>query len=267
MLVLVRLAGRTPRADQPLATRTTGRPSTPASGQGAPRTERKTERPLVNPRNTELARRAMAEALDEVGEETKARTLPRSGGPHAHANSRERRIERDRRHEHVRVALRGAAAAHGMYVFEALMSEEAGQMDFLAVGPDGLTVVVVREDEGDVTDMPPQKLFINDRPFEDDPRRQAWELVDEVNLRFDDRFEVFDVICFTNARLWLCDDEPVQQEQDVSNICTTWGLLNTVAPAEEDSRLTPADVADLADTIRVSYGKPPFAVPKGADLS
>ena len=60
---------------------------------------------------------------------------------------REERIERARRKDLVRTALR-SAAAHGYYIFDELLTEEAGMIDFLAVGPVGACVVVVRDEPG-----------------------------------------------------------------------------------------------------------------------
>lgn len=180
--------------------------------------------------------------------------------------SREERLARDARRERARSALAGAAQAYGMYVFEALMTSEDGQIDFLLVGSDGLTVVVLRDDKGQVTDSPGEILTIDGHPFADDPYEQASDLADDVERQFGDRFNVYDLICFTNARLFGPEHPPENYEP---RTCTIWGLMPDMAPIddlEDGDHLTPADVADLADEVQARYGRPPLATPDTGDL-
>lgn len=160
----------------------------------------------------------------------------------------------------MRLALR-SAAAHGYYVFDELMTEEAGMIDFLAVGPVGIIVVVVRDDAGKVTADVDGTLYIDGRPFEDSPNAQGLDLVEDVyaKLSRDDK-TVYHVICFTRAELfYLGEDEDV-----LRGVSPTWDLPLAFSEAERD--LTPADVADLADLMREAYDRPPFIVPEEGEL-
>lgn len=176
-------------------------------------------------------------------------------------SAREERIERARRKDLVRTALR-SAAAHGYYIFDELMTEEVGMIDFLAVGPVGACVVVVRDEPGNVTADVDGTLYLDGRPFADDPKRQAGDLEDDVNAKFEGLdAHCYDIICFTRADLFYLGDEPGTVLKGVSPI---WDLPLAFAEADEDH--TPADVAELADHIRAVYGRPPFVVPGEDDI-
>jgi hypothetical protein len=174
-------------------------------------------------------------------------------------SARERRIARADRWELVRSALR-SAAAHGYYIFDALMTTEAGMIDFLAVGPVGTCVVVVRDAEGQVAADVAGTLYLNGRPFEDDPKRQAEDLSDDVDERLGlGAGETRSVLCFTRADLYyLGEDEDV-----LRGVSPTWDLA--LAFAEAPAELTPADVDELADRVRAAYGRPPFVLPEGEE--
>lgn len=156
----------------------------------------------------------------------------------------------------MRLALR-SAAAHGYYVFDELMTETAGMIDFLAVGPAGAIVVVVRDDEGSVTADIDGTLYINGRSFSDSPNRQGEELVQDVHGKlFREGNSVYHVICFTRAELFYMGDD-----QDVlTGVSPTWDL--PLAFAEAEAEHTPADVEELADLVRGVYGRQPFVVPE-----
>lgn len=174
-------------------------------------------------------------------------------------SAREERIERARRKDLVRTALR-SAAAHGYCVFDELMTEEAGMIDFLAVGPIGAIAVIVREDAGDVTADVDGTLYIDGRCFEDDPLRQAGDLAKEVNGKLEGTgAHCFDIICFTRAELYYLGDDPDAVLKGVSPI---WDLPLSFADAPREH--TPADVAELAGHIREIYNRPPFVVPGDA---
>ncbi len=175
-------------------------------------------------------------------------------------SAREQRIARGERWEHVRLALR-SAAIHGYYIFESLMTEEAGMIDFLAAGPLGVCVVVVRDEEGDVTADIDGVLYLGRRRFVDDPKSQADEIADDVSrtLRLSG-VETHDVICFTRAELYY-----LGEDRDVlRGIYPTWDL--PLAFAEAPVQHTPADVAEIADRVREVYGRPPFVVPEEDDM-
>jgi hypothetical protein len=156
----------------------------------------------------------------------------------------------------VRLALR-SASAHGYYVFDELMTEGAGMIDFLAVGPVGAIVVVVRDEPGTVTADIDSALYLNTRTFQEDPREQAAALAADVNARFGGTGAVaFHVVCFTRAELeYLGEDEDV-----LWGVCPTWDLPLAFSEAEKEHTL--ADVEGLADLVRETYGRPPFVVPE-----
>jgi hypothetical protein len=174
--------------------------------------------------------------------------------------SRRERIARAERWEHVRLALR-SAAAHGYYVFDDLMTEEAGMIDFLAVGPMGPCVVVVRDEPGTVVADVDATLYVDGRSFSDDPRRQAEELEEVVYAKLGEgEYTVYHVICFTQANLQYAGDDV----DVLHGVCPTWDLPLTFSNAPIDH--TPADVAELADLIRETFGRPPFVVPQEGEL-
>lgn len=134
-------------------------------------------------------------------------------------------------------------------------------IDFLAVGPVGACVVVVRDEEGEVTAARDGTLYLGGRRFEDNPRRHAEDLVDDVNARILDTGEsAYDVICFTRADLYYVGDE----QKVLRGVCPTWDL--PLAFAEAPIEHSPADVAEIADRVRGVYGRPPFVVPERDDL-
>ena len=175
-------------------------------------------------------------------------------------SARDDRIARAERREHVRMALH-SAAAHGYYVFDELMTEDAGMIDFLAVGPVGACVVVVRDEPGEVTGDVDGALYLDARPFADDPIRQAAELADDVYARIAGTgAEALHVVCFTRAELfYVGDDRDVLQ-----GVYPTWDL--PLAFEEAEAEHTSADVDDLAELVRKAYGRPPFVVPEGREV-
>lgn len=171
-------------------------------------------------------------------------------------SKREERIERGRRWDLVRTALR-SAAAHGYYVFDELLTEDAGMIDFLAVGPVG-ACVVVRDEPGDVTADEDGTLYLEGGRFEDDPKRQARDLEEDVNTRLEGTgARCYDIVCFTRAELYYLGDN---SEEVLRGVCPIWDLPLSFSDAEENH--TPADVAELADLIYRVYGRRPFIVPE-----
>lgn len=175
------------------------------------------------------------------------------------SSARRERIARAERWDHVRLALR-SASAHGYYVFDDLMTEEAGMIDFLAVGPVGTCVVVVRDEAGTVTADVDATLYLNAQPFADDPKQQAAELAKDVNAKLEGTgTDAFHIVCFTRAEIkYLGDDETV-----LWGVGPTWDLPLAFEEAERD--LMPADVDDLADLVREAYRRPPFVIPEETD--
>lgn len=134
-------------------------------------------------------------------------------------------------------------------------------IDFLAVGPLGTCVVVVRDEEGDVTADVNGVLYLDSHRFEDDPKLQADELGNDVDAKLRlAGIETRNVICFTRAELYYLGENP---DEVLRGVCPTWDLA--LAFAEATQEYTPADIADLADRICAAYGRPPFVIPEGAD--
>lgn len=182
--------------------------------------------------------------------------LAGSGWERPHHSAREERIARAERRDLVRSALR-SASAHGYYIFDELMTEEAGMVDFLAVGPVGACVIVIRDEAGDVTADSDGTLYLNGRRFADDPKRQAADLAEDVNVKLHDTGAyTYNVVCFTRADLYYVGDE----REVLRGVCPTWDLPLAFAEAHEEH--SPADVAELADRVREAYGRPPFVTPE-----
>jgi hypothetical protein len=176
-------------------------------------------------------------------------------------SAREERIERARRKDLVRTALR-SAAAHGYYVFDELLTEDAGMIDFLAVGPVGAVAVIIRDEAGDVTADVDGTLYLDGRHFEDDPLLHAGDLARDVNVKIEGTgAHCYDIICFTRAELFYLGDDP---DAALKGVCPIWDLPLSFADADENH--TTADVAELADHIRGVYGRPPFVVPGEEDI-
>ncbi|MGB3635931.1 MAG: hypothetical protein WA982_17980 [Rubrobacteraceae bacterium] len=176
-------------------------------------------------------------------------------------SKREQRIERARRKNLVRTALR-STAVHGYYVFDELMTEEAGMIDFLAVGPVGACIVVVRDEPGDVTADVDGTLYLDGQRFEDDPKDQAADLESDVNDKLEGTgAQCYDIICFTRAELFYRGDDVYEVMRGISPI---WDLPLPFTTAETEH--THADVAELADHIQEVYGRPPFVVPEEENI-
>lgn len=188
-------------------------------------------------------------------------TLPtEQGGGGRRLSAREKRIERARRKDLVRTALR-STATYGYHVFDELTTKEAGMIDFLAIGPVGAVVIVVRDEAGEVTADEDGTLYLDGRRFEDDPNRHAEDLVDDVNEKFSGpTTHTYHVICFTQAELYYLGDDP---DSALQGVCPIWDLPLSFANAPREH--TPADVAELADHIREVYNRPPFVAPGDAE--
>jgi hypothetical protein len=141
------------------------------------------------------------------------------------------------------------------------MTEDAGMIDFLAVGPVGACVVVVRDEPGTVTADVDGTLYLEGRRFEDDPKRQAGDLEDDVNRKLEGTgVQCYDIICFTRAELFYLGNDP---DAVLKGVCPIWDLPLSFSEADENH--TPADVTELADHVREVYGRPPFVVPGEED--
>lgn len=172
-----------------------------------------------------------------------------------HPDKREQRINRQTDYERVRSALR-AGAANGCYVFDALMTDEAGLLDYLVVGPYGISAIIVRSEHGDVQpNSQTGELTIIRSPFEDDPRRQANDLLEDVARKLARQdIPIFFLICFTRAEIKDSGDPEADR-----GLYQTWGLPKIFEDREEV--LEPEDVDELARSIESIYARPPFVRP------
>lgn len=175
------------------------------------------------------------------------------------SSARDERIARSERWELVRSSLR-SASSHGFYVFDELITDKAGFIDFLAVGPSGTCVIVVRDEGGDVTADEHGSLHVNGRRFKDDPKHQASDLCEDVETKLESDIErTRSIICFTRAELYYLGDD-----QDVlRGVCPVWDL--SLAFAEAPQEHTSTEVYEMSSRIRKAYGRPPFVTPVGAE--
>ena len=134
-------------------------------------------------------------------------------------------------------------------------------IDFLAIGPSGACVIVVRDEEGEVTADEYGTLYLNHRRFRDDPRDQVAELCDEVDIKlgFSSK-DTRSIVCFTRAKLFY-----LGEDQDVlKGICPVWDLSLAFADAPEECSI--GEVYEMASQIRKAYGRPPFVRPAKGDV-
>ena len=172
--------------------------------------------------------------------------------------ARERRISRDNRAERVRTALRAVSEQHGYHVFDELMTEEAGKLDFLAIGPPGAVAIVLRDESGLVSAAEDGELLLDGRPFEESPREQVDTLSDDVIARVTKvGSTVATLVCFSRAEVEYPDDLDLMR-----GVCKVWTLAWVLDP-KDNEELTPADAAELAEEVERVYGRPPFARPAG----
>lgn len=214
-----------------------------------------------DPHSRALADQAIREKLwgGQKQEDSPDSTVA-AGGPTPEASgdvsdAKTRRIELSNKRELVRAALR-STGAHGYYVFDELVTEHAGTMDYLAVGPLEAAVIVVRQNPGVVSADRDGELLIDGRRFADDPREQARELSQDISSRVfgaEDRVEYF--ICFTEARL-MVDKDNQYPRSTTPLMDLAWAL-----DPEGEQNLTPADIEEIAEKVEDAYGRPPFVRP------
>jgi hypothetical protein len=175
--------------------------------------------------------------------------------------AREQRIARAKDKEHVRLAL-GSIARHGYYVFDELITEEAGSLDFLAVGPLGVIVIPVRHDEGYISRGRAEgEILINGKTFEDDPFRQARELSKELDMAlFEGVGDISSIVCFTRAR-FETDDE----RKPPLGTTPVWELPWALDPEGQEEKLNPIDTDEIAERVQEVYGRPPIVTPERED--
>ncbi len=172
-------------------------------------------------------------------------------------NAQERRVAVARETEHVRLALR-SVSRHGYYVFDALATEEAGLLDYAAVGPLGLIAILVRTDRGCVGfGACKDEILLDGKPFDDDPFEQARELTTALDTElFDDCGDVWGIVCFLHATFEL-------DEERKPPLGTTplWELSWALDPEGREMLFTPADIEEIAEKVQRVYGRPPIITP------
>jgi hypothetical protein len=102
-------------------------------------------------------------------------------------------------------------------------------------------------------------LLLDGKPFEDDPRRQAQELAEDVSQKvFKGQRNVSSMICFLHAQLEVKDHEiPL-------GTTPLWELPWALDP-EGEVILTPADIEEITDKIQQIYGRPPIIAPQSEE--
>ncbi len=172
-------------------------------------------------------------------------------------NAQERRIAEAREIEHVRLALR-STSWNGYYVFDSLVTEEAGILDYAAVGPLGLIAILVRIDRGCVGfDASKDEILLDGKLFDDDPFEQARELTAALDKTlFDDCGEVRGMVCFLHASFEL-------DEERKPPLGTTplWELSWALDPEGREVMHTSADIEEIAERVQRVYGRPPIITP------
>lgn len=170
---------------------------------------------------------------------------------------RAKRIASARHKEHVRLALT-SVARHGYFVFDELVTEDAGILDFLAVGPLRAVAITVRHDEGCVGfGGSEDEITLDGKPFKDDPIAQSRELADEIDSHITGMPEdTGSLICFTQA-----DFEIDENRKPPLGATPIWELPWALDPEGRETPLTPADIEEIAEKVQRVYGRPPIITP------
>lgn len=182
---------------------------------------------------------------------------PMSGEDEEPRTQRERRLALAREKQMVRAALQ-SAALHGYYVFDELITEEAGIIDFLVVGPLDVISVVVRPDRGYVSlDKQSNTLLLDGRPFEDNPYEQGLQIAADVDKRiFEGNHDSGYIVCFIYAPLEVDEDNQIPH-------ATTpiWELPWALDP-EGVENLDTAQIEEIAEKVQQVYDRPPIIRPR-----
>lgn len=181
-------------------------------------------------------------------------------------SARNRRLARDAERESVRAALR-FGADYGYYVFDELVSETKGTLDYLAVGALGVCAIIIREDEGIfIADPYNHEWYLNGYPFEDDPIQQRIELTNDVTDKLSGvqppdatSVPINSVICLTRAEIHSSGND--ESYRGITDLMT----MPLVVFGQEDHELSPEDVEAVAHHIESVYSRPPFVRPYQPD--
>jgi hypothetical protein len=239
---------------------------------GAPRA------PGVEPEALKVRAGYDAEAWRRTSEETRRRRI-------AHAEGRER----------VRSAIR-PLAREGYYAFEDLLTDEAGAVDQLLVGPNGVHAVVVRSDRGAVWQRHSERRYYLDpsggaidaatgatiyssRPFEEDLEQVVAALSADLRRKlFGGGGPVFHQLCFTEAQLAFGADPDCPHGGTPPDLTTVWHMADkalggrylvvdreapepAAARDPEPLRYDPEELEDLARAVAGIYDHRPWLAP------
>lgn len=171
--------------------------------------------------------------------------------------TRDERLTRDREKGYIRLAL-GSVAEHGYYVFDEVLTESAGMLDYLALGPPGIIAILVRFDEGYVSRMRNSSgVLLDGKLFDDDPLQQLGEIALQLSESLTDGDLGIDgIVCLTRATFEL--DEERKPPLPTTPI---WELPKALDPTGEEEQFTPADIEEIAEKIQRVYGRPPIVTP------
>lgn len=179
----------------------------------------------------------------------------------AEHKARAGRIARDKGREEVRSALR-FGADYGYYVFDELVTEGGGTLDYLAVGALGMCAIVVRGEKGAfIIDPYNHEWYLNGYPFDEDPRQQKDEMTNDLKARLcyartlASEVPVSSIVCLTRAEIrGNGSDEPYR---GVTELMT----MPMVVFGQGDDKFTPEDIDALAREVERVYSRPPFVRP------
>src|SRR5215207_3917989 len=171
---------------------------------------------------------------------------------------RAERLETASATERMRAALR-AAGEQGYHAFDAIATDGAGMLDYLAIGPRGVWLILADHRQAFVERDPESgELLADGGPFEVGLDARLEELACELGTTLLRAGEpVGTLICFTRATLRR-DGENLDPEDTAS----VWDLAWTLSPAGPP--LVPPEAArDLAERVVQAYGRAPFVHPQG----
>jgi hypothetical protein len=181
---------------------------------------------------------------------------------------RAERLETASATERMRAALR-AAGEHGYYAFDAVATDGAGMLDYLAIGPRGVWLILADHHRAFVErDGESGELLADGTPFEEDLDARLEELSRELGSTLLWAGEpVGSLICFTRATLRR-DGENMDPEGTASVWDLAWTLSpvgSTAGPPVGPPAIPPEAARDLAARTREAYGRAPFVRPQGEE--
>ncbi len=213
--------------------------------------------------------------------------------------TRRRRIAHAERRERVRSAI-GPLAREGYYAFEDLLTDEAGAVDQLLVGPNGVHAVVVRSDRGAVWRRHSERRYYLDpsggtteaatgatiysgRPFEEDLEQMVVALTADLRRKlFGGVGPVFHQLCFTEAQLAFGADPDCPHGGTPPDLTTVWHMADkalggryvvvdreapepAAARDPEPLHYDPEEVEDLARAVAGIYDRRPWLAPQDGE--